>query len=116
MAAGPTQPQTIDGPCQVKQFFLVALGTSNTDMTVDATGQSCTFTVINPALQAIQSAAFITKQPAHGRAEAGLVDGNRSAAIRYTPTPGYTGPDQFSAIVEPAGKSIIIAVTVAPGR
>ncbi len=115
-AAGPTQPQSTEGACQVIHFFLVALGTSNTDMTIDASGKSCTFTVINPDLQAIQTAALITRQPEHGRAEAGLVDGNRSAAIRYTPAPGYTGPDRFSAIVEPAGKSILVAVTVGPAR
>lgn len=115
-AAGPTEPQTTEGPCQVKQFFIVSFGTSNTDMTITAGAQPCTFTVINPDLQVFQTAALVTAPPAHGHAEAGLVNGGTSAAIRYTPAPGYTGPDTFTATIEPSDKAVIVSVTVGAPR
>jgi hypothetical protein len=111
-AAGPLQPQTVEGPCQVKPFFIVGFGTSNTDMAISAPGQACTFTVINPDLQAVQSGALVTTQPTHGRAEAGLILGGTSAAIRYTPAAGYIGTDRFTATIEPNDKAVIVSVTV----
>ena len=111
-AFGPTQPQTVTGPCRVKSFFIVALGTSNTRMTVDSAAQACQFTLFNPDLQLFQTAALITEPPRHGQASAALVDGGRMAAISYTPQPGYAGPDRFTATIEPNNKAVIVAVTV----
>ena len=114
--AGPTQPQTVSGPCRVKEFFIVGFGTSNTDM--DVTGpQACTFTVINPDLQVFQTGALITTPPSHGQASAGLVNGGTSAAISYTPAPGFAGVDKFTATIEPSDKAVIVTVRVgAAGR
>ncbi len=111
-AAGPTQPQTVTGPCHVKDFFIVSFGTSNTDMTVDGNGQACEFTLFNPALDRFQNAALITERPAHGHAEAGLILGGTSAAVSYTPEPGYVGPDKFTATIEPSDKAVIVTVVV----
>jgi hypothetical protein len=99
--AGPLQPQTVQGPCQIKPFFLVGYSASPVQMSVNASGQACTFTLINPNLQAIQSDALITRQPSHGRAQAGLTNGGASAIVSYTPAPGYVGPDAFTATIEP---------------
>ena len=116
VAAGPTQPQTVTGPCHVKDFFIVSFGTSNTDMTVDGGPQACQFTLFNPALDRFQTAALITTLPSHGHAEAGLILGGTSAAVSYTPEPGYTGADTFTATIEPSDKAVIVHVTVAkPG-
>ena len=84
----------------MKDFFIVALGTSNTDMTVTGAG-ACVFTLINPDLQRFQTAAYVTTVPQHGTATAQLVDGGRMASVSYTPAPGYHGPDRFTATIEP---------------
>ena len=109
--AGPTQPQSVTGPCRVKEFFIVGFGTSNTDMDVNGP-QSCTFTVINPDLQVFQSAALITTPPTHGQASAGLVNGGTSAAISYIPAPNFTGTDRFTATIEPSDKAVVVTVRV----
>jgi hypothetical protein len=113
-AFSPTQPQSVVGPCQVKSFFIVALGTSNTTMTVEGP-QACQFTLLNPDLQLFQSAAWITTPPKHGQAQATLIEGGRSAAVTYTPAPGYTGPDRFTATIEPNDKAVIVTVAVRGG-
>ena len=109
---GPTQPQTLTGPCHVKSFFIVALGTSNTTMTVDSGAQACRFTLINPAQQLFQTAASITEPPHHGQAAAGLLEGGRTAEVSYTPAPGYAGPDRFTATIQPNDKAVIVKVIV----
>jgi hypothetical protein len=112
-STGPLQPQAVNGACQVKPFFLVALSATPVSMTVDGSGQECSFTVINPDLQAIQSAALVTEPAAHGLADAGLINGHASAAISYRPAPGYTGPDLFTVTIEPGDKTLTVAVNVA---
>ncbi len=114
-AAGPTQPQSVSGPCHVKDFFIVSLGTSDTEMTIDNDGQACRLTLFNPDLQAFQTAALITSQPSHGQATARLTDANFMAEITYTPQPGYAGDDRFAATIEPNDKAVIVSVTVRPG-
>lgn len=109
---GALQPQTVRGPCQVKKFFLLSQTAVHTDMTVDNAGQPCTFTVLNPVLQAFPTASLITEQPAHGRAEAGLTNGGRSPIVSYTPQPGYSGTDRFTVTIEPNNHAIAVAVTV----
>lgn len=111
---GKLQPQTVRGPCQVKKFFLLSTTTVHTDMTVDDAGQACTFTVLNPNLQAFPSATLVTEQPAHGRATAGLTNGGRSRIVSYTPQSGYSGTDRFTVTIEPNAHSIAVAVTVKP--
>lgn len=111
-AAGPTQPQTVTGPCHVKDFFIVSFGTSNTEMTIVSGPQACQFTLFNPALDRFQTAALITNLPSHGHAEAGLILGGVSAAVSYTPEPGYVGTDRFTATIEPSDKAVIVHVTV----
>jgi hypothetical protein len=109
---GALQPQTVRGPCQVKKFFLLSQTAVHTDMTVDNAGQPCTFTVLNPDLQAFPTASLITEQPAHGRAESGLTNGGRSPIVSYTPQPGYSGTDRFTVTIEPNDHAIAVAVTV----
>ena len=111
-----TQPQTVIGPCKVKSFFIVAGGTSDTKMTVTGSGKPCAFTLIYSAFNRFQTAALITNLPAHGRAEAYLIEGGTSALVSYTPAPGYSGPDKFTATIEPGNKAVIVTVAVrAPG-
>jgi hypothetical protein len=109
---GPLQPQAVNGTCQVKPFFLVGLSATPVTMTVDGNGQGCSFSVINPDLQAIQSAALITVPAGHGRAEAGLAYGGATAVIRYQPAPGYAGADRFTATIEPGDKALSVGVTI----
>lgn len=109
---GALQPQTVRGPCQVKKFFLLGLTTVPTGMMVDNTGEACTFTVLNPNLQAFPSASLVTDPPAHGRATAGLTNGGRSPIVSYTPQPGYSGTDRFTVTIETNAHSIAVAVTV----
>ena len=118
---GPTQPQSVSGPCRVTQFFIVALGTSHTTMTtssVPASGDAaaaaggCSFTLFNPDLQVFQSGALITRPPRHGQAQAGLVQGGRMAELSYRPAPGFVGRDRFTATIEPRDKVVIVAVRV----
>ncbi len=114
-AFSPTQPQGVVGPCQVKSFFIVDFGTSNTTMTVDG-AQACEFTLLNPDLQLFQSAAWITTPPQHGQAQAALIEGGRSAAVTYTPAAGYSGSDRFTATIEPNDKAVVVTVAVRPAH
>lgn len=109
---GPLQPQTVDGPCQVKKFYILPLTAVHTDMTVGSTGQACRMTIFNPALQVVLTAALVTTQPMHGRATTSLVTLGRQAEIAYTPQPGYAGPDQFTVTLEPHDLAVSVAVTV----
>ena len=109
---GRLQPQAVSGPCQVKKFFLLGLTTVHTDMTVAGSGQACTFTVLNPDLQAFPTAVLVTQPALHGRAEAGLTNGGRSPIVSYAPQPGYTGTDRFTITIEPNDHGIAVAVTV----
>jgi len=111
---GRLQPQTVSGPCQVKKFFILGTTSVRTEMTVGNTGQACSFTLFNPDLQIVLSAALVTGQPAHGRATAELITAGRQAAVSYTPQPGYTGSDHFSVTLEPNDLGITLAVTVQP--
>jgi hypothetical protein len=112
-STGPLQPQAVNGTCQVKPFFLVALSATPVSMHVNDAGQTCSFSVINPDLQIIQSAALVTSPAAHGRADAGLVSGGASAVVSYRPAPGYSGPDRFIVTIEPADKTLDVTVDVA---
>ncbi len=111
MALGPTQPQSVEGPCQVTQFFIVSLGTSHTTMTTTA-GQACSFTLFNPDLQVFQTAALVTVPPQHGQADASLLQGGRMAAVSYRAAPGFVGEDRFTATIEPRDKVVIVRVQV----
>jgi hypothetical protein len=113
---GPLQPQSVAGPCQVQRFFLLGARSVPTQMTVTNTGQACTFTLINPALNVVVSAALLSGAPTHGRAEAGLISGARQAAVSYTPAPGYVGPDKFDITLEPGAVGVTVNVTVQAGR
>jgi hypothetical protein len=114
MDQGALQPQTVSGPCQVKKFFLQRLSTTHTTMQVDSSGQACQLTLINVDLQVVLDAAVVTERPAHGQVAAGLLALGRSAAISYTPQPGYVGPDRFSVALEPGDVEMAFAVTVQP--
>ncbi len=111
---GPLQPQTVSGPCQVKKFFILGFTSVWTEMTVGNVGQACSFTIFNPDLQIVLTAALVTGQPTHGRATAALTTLGRQAAVSYIPQPGYTGPDQFSITLEPNDHGMTVAVTVQP--
>lgn len=111
---GVLQPQTVRGPCQVKKFFLLGLRSAPTEMTVGNTGQACTFTLLNPALQIALNAALVTNRPEHGRATATLITGRRQAEISYAPLPGYAGPDSFSITLQPNAVGVTVNVTVQP--
>ncbi len=111
---GQLQPQTVSGPCQVKKFFILRQTAVHTEITVGNVGQACSFTIFNPDLQIVLSAALVTEQPAHGRATAALITAGRQAEISYTPQPGYAGPDKFSITLEPNDLAVTLAVTVQP--
>lgn len=111
---GVLQPQTVSGPCQVKKFFLLGLRSVPTEMTIGNTGQACTLTLLNPALQIALNAALVTGQPAHGRATAALISGRRQAEVSYVPQPGYAGPDSFSITLQPNAVGVTFAITVQP--
>ena len=112
---GNLQPQTVAGACNVKKFFILSLSTTPTDMTVANNGGGCTFTVFNPDLQIVTTAALVTSPPSHGEAAVGLLLGGRQAAVSYRPQPGYTGPDSFAVTLEPRDRGITLHVTVQPG-
>jgi hypothetical protein len=112
---GPLQPQSVEGPCQVQRFFLLGLRSVPAEMTVASTGQACTFTLINPALNVVVNAALLTGAPRHGRAEVGVINGRRQAAVSYTPAPGYTGLDKFDITLEPNAVGVTVNVTVRAG-
>ena len=111
---GAVPPQPGNGECQVKKFFVVNFTAVPTDMTVSSAGQGCTFTVFNPDLQLVTTAALVTSPPAHGQAAAGLVLAGRQAAVSYRPQPGYTGPDHFTVTLEPVDRAIAVNVMVQP--
>lgn len=113
---GPMQPQSVRGPCQVQRFFFLSLRSVPTSMTVANIGEACTFTLVNPALNAVVNAALLTGSPAHGIAAAGVISGGRQAAVSYTPTPGYIGSDRFAVTLEPNAVGITVNVTVQPLR
>ena len=112
---GPLQPQSVTGPCKVQPFFLLGLRSVPTRMTVGNTGQACTFTLINPALNAVINAALLTGAAQHGQAQAGLTPGSRQAVVSYRPAPGYAGPDKFDVTLEPNAVGVTVDVTVQPG-
>lgn len=111
---GRLQPQTVSGPCQVEKFFILAFTSVRTDMTVGNAGQACSFTLFDLNEQRVLTAAFVTGQPAHGRATVGLVTANRQAVVSYIPEPGYVGPDRFSITLEPNARGVTVAVVVQP--
>ena len=80
---GNLQPQTVEGPCHVKKFFIVGLSTTPTTMQVTNTGEPCRVTILNADLQIVLDGALITTRPSHGQVAAGLIEGGRSAAIRF---------------------------------
>ena len=111
---GRLQPQTVQGPCEVKKFFLLPLRSVPTDMTVSNAGPACTFTLFDLNLQVVLTAALVTEQPTHGTAAAELTVAGRRAAISYAPRPGYTGPDRFSVTLEPGAVGVTVNVAVQP--
>jgi hypothetical protein len=113
---GPIQPQSVSGPCQVKPFFLLGLRTVPVELTTANTGQTCTFLLINPALNVVVDAALVTVPAQHGQARSGLTPGARQAVVSYTPAPGYAGPDMFRVTLEPNAVGITVNVTVTPAR
>ena len=106
------QPQGVSGPCTVKNFFILNFTAVRAEMAVANAGQGCTFVVFNPAQQVFVTAALITDPPAHGSAQAGLAGGGFQGAATYTPEPGYTGPDHFTATFEPQDRAVSVAVMV----
>ena len=111
---GPTQPQSTSGPCRVKSFFLLGFRSVPAAMTVANTGAACTFTLINPALNAVVNAALLTGPARQGTADAQLIGGNRQVAVSYLPRPGFTGTDQFDVTLEPNAVGVTVHVTVVP--
>ena len=109
---GNLQPQTVRGPCDVKKFFLLGLRSVPTDLTIRNTGEACTFTLLNPDLQIVLTAALVTMPPSHGRATAELVSGNRQGLVSYAPAPGYHGTDRFAVTFEPNATGVTLNVTV----
>ncbi|MDT7949983.1 MAG: hypothetical protein RQ966_00615 [Acetobacteraceae bacterium] len=113
---GPLQPQSLSGPCSVDRFFFLGNRSVPARLTIANTGQTCTFTLVNPALNAVINATLLTKPAQHGRAETSLISGARQVSVSYTPAPGYTGPDQFGVTLEPGATGITFNVTVTPPR
>jgi hypothetical protein len=113
---GPLQPQSVAGPCTVKRFFLLANRSVPTQMSIANTGTACTFTLINPALNAVVNAALVTGGAKHGHADAAVINGARQAAVSYMPAPGYTGPDKFDITLEPNAVGVTVDVMVEAGR
>ena len=111
---GRLQPQTVDGPCTVKKFFLVRETAMHTNLSVGNSRDACQFSLINPDLQVFLTAALVTDQPLHGTATAGLLRSGTQATVSYVPQPGYTGPDHFTFTLEPGDAAVSVAVTVTP--
>ena len=111
-AQGPLQPQSVTGPCRVDSFFFLNLRSVPARMQIANTGEACTLTLINPALNAVVNAALLTGPARHGRADTGLISGNRQAIVSYRPEPGYVGPDKFDVTLEPNAVGITFEVTV----
>ena len=81
-------------------------------MLIGNVGAPCGLTIFNPDLDLRLNAALVTGQPAHGRATAELINGNRQVAVSYLPMPGYIGHDAFSITIEPDSYSVRVNVTV----
>ncbi len=112
---GALQPQAIQGSCTVKKFYLLNLTAVHTDMAVRNDGLPCSFTILNPNLQIVTTAALVTEPAAHGQAGASTGGyGVRQALASYTPQRGYAGPDHFTVTLEPNDRAISVAVTVQP--
>ena len=111
---GTLQPQQVTGPCQVKKFFIMDFTSARTYLSVAHNGVGCTFTIFNPDLQIVTTAALVTALPSHGHAEAGLLLAGRQAVISYTPQPGYMGSDSFGVTLEPNARGVIFTVGVQP--
>ena len=109
------QPQYVDGPCHVDSFFIVALSTTNTDMTASSSGEACVITMFNPDLQAVQDGALITERATHGQVWTRLLGADSIAQVFYRPFAGYVGPDRFNITFEPAARDVTFNVTVQPG-
>lgn len=107
---GVLQPQTVSGPCTVGKFYLLALTAVHTDMQA-AAGEACTFSILNPALNAVPTAALVTARPAHGTATAALTGGGQVVAS-YTAAPGYSGTDAFTITIEPNDHAVAVRVRV----
>ncbi len=113
---GPTQPQSLSGPCTVKRFFLLGFRSVPAQMVVAGTGQACTLTLINPALNVVVDAALLTGAARHGTATVELIGGARQVAVSYLPQPGYAGPDKFDITLEPGAVGVTFDVVVQPAR
>ena len=111
---GPLQPQAVSGPCQVQRFLLLDQRAVPVKMSVANTGQACSFVVYNWALNLTLTGALISNAASHGQAQAAVVNTGRQVEVRYTPTPGYAGPDRFTAIWWPFGTGVAVDVTVTP--
>ena len=109
---GNLQPQTVRGPCDVKKFFLLGFRSVPADMTVRNTGEACSFTLLNPDLQIVLTAALVTMPPSHGRATAELTTGNRQGLVGYIPQPGFHGTDKFAVTFEPNATGVTVNVVV----
>lgn len=115
-SGGPLQPQAVAGPCRAESFFLLAFRSVPADLTVAPSGEACTLTLVNPALNRVINAALITRPAAHGRATAGLTSGSRQAIVSYQPAPGFVGRDTFDVTLQPNAVGITFNVTVGPGQ
>jgi hypothetical protein len=111
---GPLQPQTVSGPCQVERFLLLDQRSVPVKMSVVNSGEACSFLIFNPALNLTLTAALISGPASHGRAEAAVVNTGRQVGVRYTPAPGYAGPDRFAVTWFPFGSGITVDVAVTP--
>ncbi len=111
---GLLQPQTVAGPCQVKKFYLLGFTAVNTQLSTASNSQACRFTLINPDVQAVVSAAVVSERPGHGVAQAGVLLAGEQVEISYMAQPGYAGLDRFTVTLEPNDHAIRFAVTVAP--
>ncbi len=111
---GPLQPQLVSGPCQVDRFFLLGFRSVPTTMTIANIGEPCTFTLVNPALNAVVNAAILTGAASHGVAQSGVISTGRQAAVSYTPAPGYVGADRFDVTLEPGAVGVTVNVLVQP--
>lgn len=109
---GPLQPQTVSGPCEVKKFFFLGLRSVPAEMTIRNTGEACTLTLVNQALNVPINAALLSGRPAHGQASSGLISGARQVVVSYVPQPGYAGSDKFDVTLEPNAVGVTFNVTV----
>jgi hypothetical protein len=109
------QPQAVNGPCTVKPFFIIRLSETPTEMKTENTGQACVISMFNPDLGAVQDAAFVSLQPAHGQAWTQIFGGDRgTVVVFYKPAAAYVGPDLFDVTFEPEARDVLFHVTVTP--